>query len=73
MGLTVEFTLRFILDIWSVRQQTGLNPCKFSAHVGRMVDLGDKLHVDKGCAGGCRILALDDVLQPTIVAVVFDD
>lgn len=73
MSLAFDFTLCFALDILSFRQQAGLNPRKFSAHVSRMVDLGDKFHFDKGCADGCRILALDDVLQPTIIAVVFDD
>ena len=72
MGLAVDLTLRFILDTVSVRQQTSLSPCKFSAHVSRMVKLEDKLHVDKGCTDRCRILALDDVLQETIIAVMFD-
>ena len=68
MSLTFDFTLCFALDILSVRQQAGLNPRKFSAHESRMVDLGDKLHVDKCCADRCRILALDDVLQQAIIS-----
>ncbi len=67
MGLTVDLTLRFILDILSVQQQTSLSPRQFSTHVSRMVYLGDKLHVDKGCTS-----PLDDVLQETIIAVMFD-
>lgn len=72
MGLAVDLTLHFILDILSARQQAGLSPCQFSTHVSRMVDLGDKLHVDKGCTDRCRSLTLDDVLQETIIAVMFD-
>ena len=68
MSLAFDFTLCFALDILSFRQQAGLNPRKFSAHVSRMVDLGDKFHVDKCCADRCRILALDDVLQQTIIS-----
>jgi hypothetical protein len=73
MGHTVDLTLHFILDILSVRQQAGLNLGELSAQVSGMVKLGDKFHFDKGCACGCRIIALDDVLQPAIIAVVFDD